>query len=97
MDSVSKPFKKMKNRLAKVIHKRREGSGGDSRQEGGETNVKESEAGQSSHPHPKTEGLATSGPSREENDGGGGKAVEVNPPTSAPSISHSDSGEPNSM
>ena len=36
----------------------------------------------------------TGGPSREENDGGSGNIVEVNPPTSAPLISHSD---PNSM
>jgi len=96
-DSVSKPFKKMKNRLAKVIHKRKEGSRGDSRQEGGGTDVEESEVSQSSHLHSETEGAVKSGPSREENDGGGGKAVEVNPPTSAPSVSHSDGGEPNGM
>jgi len=96
-DSVSKPFKKIKNRLAKAIHKRKEGSGGDSHQEEEETDVEESEAGQSSHLHPETEGVAKSGPSREENDGEGGKDVEVNSPTSAPSISHGGSRRPSSM
>jgi len=87
----------MKNRLVEGIHKQKEGSGGDSHQEGEETDVEESEAGQSPHLHLETEGVAESGPSRGENDGEGGKVVEVNPPTPAPSISHSDSGEPNGM
>jgi len=93
-DSVSKPFKKLKHRLTKGSRKRKEGSEGDKNREGKGTNVEGSGAGQSSHLHPETEGVATSGPSREENNGGGGNIVEVNPPTSAPPISHSD---PNSM
>ena len=96
-DSISKPFKKLKHRLAGSILKRKEGSRSDSHQEGGETDVEESEAGQSSHLHPETEDVAKSGPSREENDGEGEKAVEVNPPTSTPSISAIDSGKPDSM
>ena len=96
-DSVSKPFKKMKHRLAESIRKRKEGSRSDSHREGGETDVEESEVGQSSHLHPEAEDVAKSGPSREENDGGGENVVQVNPPTSTPSISHSDSGKPNSM
>ena len=96
-DSLSKPFKKLKNRLAEGIRRRKEGSRSDSHREGGETDIEESEADQSSHLHPETEGVAKSGPSREENDGEGEKAVEVNPPTSTPSISHSVSGKPNSM
>jgi len=96
-DSVSKPFKKLKNRLAEGVHRRKEGPEGDSHHEGEEIDAEESEAGQSSHLHPETEGVAKSGPSQGENDSKGGKAVEVNPPTSAPSISHNDGEEPNGM
>ena len=96
-DSLSKPFKKLKHRLTKSIRKRKEGSRSDSHREGGETEVEESEAGQSSHLNPETEDVAKSGPSREESDSKGKKAVEVNPPTSMPSISPIDSGKLNSM
>ena len=96
-DSVSKRFKKVKNRLVEGIHKRREGSRSDSHREGGETDVEESEAGQSSHLHLETEGVAKSGPSREESDDKGKNVVQVSPPTPTPSISHSDIGKPNSM
>ena len=96
-NSISKPFKKLKNRLAKGSRKRKEGSKGDNSQKGRETDVEESEVYQSSHLHPGTEDVAKSGPSREENDGEGKKGVQVNPPTSTPSISHGDSGKPNSM
>ena len=96
-DSVSKPFKKLKNRFAESIRKRKEGSRSDSHREGGETDVEESEAGQSSHLHPETEDVAKSGLSREENGGEDKKAVEVNPSTSTPSISPIDSGKLNSM
>jgi len=101
-DSVSKPFKKLKNRLAEGIRRRKEGSRSDSHREGGETvaeetDAEESEAGQSSHLHPEIGVVAESGPSREENDGEGKEVVQVNPPTPTPSISHSDSGKPNSM
>jgi len=93
-DSVSKPFKKLKNRLAEGIRRRKGGSRSDSHREGAEIDVEESEAGQSSHLHPETEGVAKSGPSREENDGEG---ENVNPPTSTPSISHIDKGKLNGM
>jgi len=93
-DSVSKPFKKLKNRLAEDIRKRKEGSRSDSHREGGETDAEESEVCQSSHLHPDIEGVAESGPSREEDDGEG---ENVNPPTSTPSISHTDNGKFNSM
>ena len=96
-DFVSKPFKKLKNRLAESIRKRKEESKSDSHREGGETDVEESEAGQSSHLNPETEDVAKSGPSLEENDGEGEEVVEVNPPTSTPSISAIDSGKPDSM
>ena len=93
-DSVSKRFKKVKNRLAEGIHKRKEGSRSDSHRDGGEIDAEESEAGQSSHLHSEAEGVAKSGPSREEKDGEGGN---VNLPTSMPSISHIDNGKRNSM
>jgi len=89
-DSVSKPFKKLKNRLTKGSRKRKEGSKGDKNREGRGTNVEGSEAGQSSHLHPEAESAVNSGPSREENDSRGGNIVQVNPPASVPSISHSD-------
>jgi len=94
-DSISKPFKKLKNRLVEGIRKRREG--GDGSREGRGINVEGSESGQISRPHPEIEDVAESGPSRKEGDGKGKKAVQVNPPTSTPSISHIDSGKPNSM
>ena len=96
-DSVSKPFKKLKNRFVEGIRKRRDGSRNDSNRGGGGTDAEESEVGQSSHLHPETEDVANSGPSRAENDGEGKEAVEVNPPASKPSISHIDSGKPDSM
>ena len=95
-DSVSKPFKKLKNRFVEGIRKRRDGSRSDSNRGGG-TDAEESEADQSSHLYPETEEVANSGPSRAENDGEGKKVVEVNPPTSTPSISHIDGGKPDSM
>jgi len=96
-DSVSKPFKKLKYRLVEGIRKRKEGSRSDSHREEGETDVEESEADQSFHLHSETESVAKTRPSREENDGEGGSAVQVNPPTSPPSISHKDSRKPDSM
>jgi hypothetical protein len=91
-DSVSKPFKKLKNRLAEGSRKRKEGSKGDNNR-GGETDVEESEADQGSNLHPETEDVTKSGASQEE---GGGVAQAI-PSTSTPSISHSDSGKPNGM
>ena len=95
-DSVSKPFKKLKHRLAECI-RRKEGSRSDGHREGGDIDAEESETGQSFRLDPQTEDVANSGPSRAENDGEGKKAVEVNLPTSSPSISHIDSGKPDSM
>ena len=96
-DSVSKPLKKLKHQLTESIRKRKEGSRNDSRREGGETDVGESEAGQSSRLNPQTEDMAKSGAGRKENDEEGNKVVQVNPPASTPSISYIDGGKPNSM
>ena len=89
--SILKPFKKLKNRFAESIRKRKQGSRSDSNREGRETDVEESEADQSSHLHSETEDVAKSGPSREENVVEGENVAQVNRPTSTPSILHSDS------
>ena len=94
--SISKPFKKLKQRLTKGSRKRKEKSGREDSREGGEHDTDASGTGQSSYLQPETEDVVESGPSREERDGDGKKVVQVNPPTSMPSISHSDSGKPNS-
>ena len=94
-DSVSKPFKKLRNRFVEGIRKRRDGSRSDSNRGGG-TDAEESETDQSFRLQPETEGVANRGPNREGNDQGK-KVVEVDPPTSTPSISHIDSGKPDSM
>jgi hypothetical protein len=96
-DSISKPFKKLKHRLAKGSRKRKEGSGREDSREGREHDTEGIEAGQSSHLHPETEDVVGSGASREEKDGDGKKVVQVNPPTSMPPVPHSDSGKSNSM
>jgi hypothetical protein len=85
-DSILKPFKKLKRRFAKGSRKRGEGPGREHDTEG-------SEPGQSSHQHPETEDVVESGPSQAENDGEGENVVQVDPPTSTPSI---DNEKPNS-
>ena len=96
-NSISKPFKKLKRRIAEGSRKRKEGSGGDVNKKERKTNVEGTEAGQSSHLHPKAEAVAKSGPGRDDDDGEGEQVVQVNPPASTPSISHTDSGKPSSM
>ena len=96
-DSLSRPFKKLKHRFVKGGRKRKEGTGREDSREGREHVTGGTEAGQSSYLHPETEDIAESGPSREEKDGDGKKVVQVDPPTSTPSISHSDSEKLNSM
>jgi len=93
-DSVSKPFKKLKNRFVEGIRKRRDGSRSDSNRGGGGTDAEDSEADQSSHLYPETEDVAKSGPNREENDDKGKTIAQVNPPTPMASISRIDSGKP---
>jgi hypothetical protein len=88
-DSVSKPFKKLKHRLARGSRKRDGGSGSESNREGRETDVEGSEASRrNSNLHPEVEGAVESGPSREGNGGDGKRVGQVDPPTSTPSISH---------
>ena len=96
-DSISKPFKKLKHRFKEHNRKRKDGSGSESNREGREHDAEESEAGQSSHLRQEIEDAAESRPSREEKGGKGKEVVQADPPTSTPSISHSDSGRLNSM
>ena len=96
-DSVLRPFKKLKHRLTKGSRKRKEISGREDNREAREHDTEGSETGQSSYLRPETKDVAESGPSREEKDGDSKKVVQVDPPTSTPSISHNDSGKPNSM
>ena len=83
-DSISKPFKGLKHRLAKDNRKRGEGSGREVDTEGTET-------GQSSHLHPEIEDVVEGGPGQKEDDGKGKNAIQVAPLTSTTSI---DSGKP---
>ncbi|KAF9646201.1 hypothetical protein BDM02DRAFT_3189069 [Thelephora ganbajun] len=96
MDSPNvflKPFKKLKNRL-KGKNRRRDGRSETTREER-ETDVEESGASQrGSHLDSEVESAVESGPNREGNDVGGKKSDQVNPPTSTPSIPHSDSKKP---
>ena len=85
-DSISKPFKKLKRRLAKGSRKREDGPER-------EHDTEASEAGQTSHPHPETEDVVESACSQKGNDGEGENVVQADPPTSTPSI---DNGKPNS-
>ena len=78
-DSISKPFKSLKRRLAKGSRKRGEGTEREDDTEGSGT-------GQSSRLHLETEGVVESGPSQKENEGEGKNVVQVDPPTSTPSI-----------
>ena len=96
-DSISKPFKKLKHRLRKGSRKQKEETGSDNNRGGRGHDTRGSEIGQSPHLHPQTEDVAESGPSREDQDGDSGEVVQVDPPTSTPSISYRDSGKPNSM
>lgn len=84
-DSISKPFKRLKRRLAKGSRKQ-EGPGREYDAEGGGTD-------QISRIHLETEDAVESGPSQKENYGEGENVVQVNPPASTPSI---DNGKPNS-
>ena len=95
MDSISKPFEKLKQRLKERRREQEEGSRSDSRG-GGEYDNGGNEVGQSSRPRPETEGMAKGGPSREK-DGDDKEAVQGDPSTSAPSISPSDGGKLNGM
>ena len=94
VDSVSKPFKKLKHRFKEHRHKREGGSRGDSRG-WGEHNTEGSQTGQSSLPPPEAEGMVESGPSGEKRDGDDREIVQDDPPTSGPSISPSDNAKPN--
>ena len=71
-DSISKPFKGLKRRLAKGSRKRGEGPGR-------EPDTEEGETGQSSRLHPEAEDMMESGPSQKGNDGEGENAVQANP------------------
>ena len=94
VDSVSKPFKKLKHRFKE--HRRKSGKGSRSGSRGGEEHdIEGSEIGQSSCPPLKAQGMAKSGPSGEKKDDNDKKVVQGDPPTSAPSISPSDNGESN--
>ena len=84
-DSVSKPFKKLKHRFKEHRRKQKEGSRSDN-PGGGEYDTEGSETGQSSRLPPEVERMVESGPSGGKKDDGDKKAVQVDPPTSAPSI-----------
>ena len=94
MDSVSKPFKKFKQRFKERRRKREEESRSDSR-EGGEYDIEGTQAGQSSRPPLETEGTVESGPSGEKKGGDDKKVVQVDPPTAVPPILPSDDGKLN--
>ena len=94
MDSVSKRFKRLKHRFKERRHKREGGSRSDSRGRGEDDN-EASETGQSSHLPPEAKDMAESRPGREKEDGDDRKVVQVDPPTSAPSISPGDGGKLN--
>ena len=91
--SLSKPFKKLKHRLAEGRRKRDRGSEGEDDREGREADARASETSQrSSHLHPEVEDAVESGPSRERDSVKGEEVGQVNPPISTPSILHH--GEP---
>ena len=97
--ALSKPFKKLKDRLPGGRHKRdgRSGDGNDGR--GGEADVEGSEASQRNSYLPSevdVGGAVESGPGQEGNDADGKETAPVaDPPASTPSISQS--GNPNGM
>ena len=97
MDSKNpflKPFKGLKRRLTRGSRKREGKFGSESGREGRETDTEGSDTSRrNSQQHPRVEGVVESGPSREANSEG--KAVQADPPTSAPSISHDE--DPNGM
>jgi hypothetical protein len=93
--SLSKPFKKLKHRLAEGHRKRDRGSRGEDDREGRGTDARGSETSQrSSHLHPEVEDVVESGPSRERECVEGEEVGQVNPPISTPSILHG--GQPGS-
>ena len=92
-DSVSKPFKKLKHRLKEHRRKREGGSKSDTIRGREEYDTEENETGQRSRPPPEAEGMPESGPSGEKKDGDDKRVVQVDPPTSAPSISPNDGGK----
>jgi hypothetical protein len=96
--SFSKPFKKLKHRLAEGSSRKRDvRSGSENDREGGEVGVEGSEASQrNSRLHSEVGDMVESGPRREGDDVEGKKVGRVDPPTSTPSISVSHSGKPNS-
>jgi len=96
-DSISRPFKNLKHRLAKGSRKRKEGSGREDGREWREHDTEGGEAGQSSYPNPETGDVAEGGHGREENGDDSKRVVQVDPPASTPSILHGESGKPNSM
>ena len=90
--SFSKPFKKLKDKLLGGSRKRNGRSESEDSRKGRETGVTGGEASQRisfMHSEVSVDGVAESGPSREETDVEGKTAalVDVDPPTSAPSIS----------
>ena len=94
VDSVSKPFKKLKHRFKEHRHKREGGSRDDNRG-AGEHDAEGSQTGQSSLPPPEAEGMAESGPSGEKRDGDDKELVQGDPPASGPSVSPSDNAKAN--
>ena len=96
VDSVSKPFKKLKHRFKKHRDKREGGPRGDNRG-AAEHNTEGSETGQSSRSPPEAEAMAEGQPSGEKKDGDDKEVVQGDPPTSGPSISPTDNAKLNGM
>ena len=96
--SFSKPFKKLKDKLPGGSRKRDGRSESEDSRKGSEVEVKGAEVKGAEviqrnsflHSEVSVEGVVESGPSQEESnvDGKKGALNDVDPPTSAPSISH---------
>ena len=91
--SISKPFKKLKDKLPGSSHKR---DGRSRSKDGGKRREADIKGGEVSrrNSYPRSgasvDGTMEGGPGTEGSDGGGGNVVlvNVNPPTSAPSVLH---------
>jgi len=100
--SFSKPFKRLKDKLPGGSRKRDGRSESEDSRKGSAVDVEGGKASQSDsylHPEVSIEGAVEGGPNRQGSSVGGRKAalqvVDVNPSSSAPSISHI--GEPDGM
>ena len=98
--SFSKPFKKLKGKLLEDRRKRDGRSGSEDGREGKEADIKRDEVnrrGSYLRSDVSIEGVVGSGPSGEGSNVGGREValIDVDPPTSTPSISHI--GGPGSM